>query len=209
MCRTFKVRHIFLFMKIKTLENKRAKLLTLESYHYRDLLPLSSQVDLNAYGGSDISTGPKLKKYIKDAITRRQAGTALPFIIFDKELCKFAGSTRFGNIDKVNKVVHIGWTWLGEDFRGSGLNQHIKFLMLRYAFEKLSYERVEFRIDERNTRSRKAVEKLGATLEGILRKDIITKNGRRRNSCCYSILRDEWEDIKNTRFVEVLNRSQE
>lgn len=209
MCRTFKVRHIFLYMKIKTLENKRAKLLTLESYHYRDLLPLSSQVDLNAYGGSDISTGPKLKKYIKDAITRRQAGTALPFIIFDKELSKFAGSTRFGNIDKVNKVVHIGWTWLGEDFRGSGLNQHIKFLMLRYAFEKLSYERVEFRIDERNTRSRKAVEKLGATLEGILRKDIITKNGRRRNSCCYSILRDEWEDIKNTRFVEVLNRNEE
>ncbi len=187
-------------MKVKTLENSRAKLVVLESFHYRDLLPLSKEVDLNAYGGSDISTDTKLKAYIKDAITRREASTALPFIIFDKKLARFAGSTRFGNIDKLNKVVHIGWTWLGKDFQGSGLNQHIKYLMLRYAFEKLDYERVEFRIDERNTRSRKAVEKIGATLEGILRKDIITKNDRRRNSCCYSILKSEWQEIKETHF---------
>ncbi len=196
-------------MKVKTLENQRAKLLSLENYHYRDLLPLSKEVDLNAYGGSDISSEPKLTAYIKDAIKRRELGTALPFIIFDKKYNKFAGSTRFGNIDKTNKVVHIGWTWLGENFRGSGLNQHIKFLMLRYAFEKLKYERVEFRIDERNTRSRKAVEKLGATLEGIMRKDIITKNGRRRNSCCYSILKEEWEEIKNTRFIDLLDSKEE
>lgn len=190
-------------MKVKTLENNRAKLISLESFHYQDLLPLSKEVDLNAYGGSDISSTTKLKAYIKDAITRREATTALPFIIFDKKLARFAGSTRFGNIDKLNKVVHIGWTWIGKDFQGSGLNQHIKYLMLQYAFEKLDYERVEFRIDERNIRSRKAVEKLGTTLEGILRKDIITKNGRRRNSCCYSILQSEWEDIKATKFKEL------
>ena len=187
-------------MKVKTLENNRAKLISLESFHYQDLLPLSKEVDLNAYGGSDISTAPKLKTYIKDAIIRREATTALPFIIFDKKLTRFAGSTRFGNIDKINKVVHIGWTWLGNDFQGSGLNQHIKYLMLQYAFEKLDYARVEFRIDERNARSRKAVEKIGATLEGILRKDIITKNDRRRNSCCYSILQSEWQEIKETYF---------
>jgi RimJ/RimL family protein N-acetyltransferase len=68
---------------------------------------------------------------------------------------------------------------------------------------------VEFRIDERNIRSRKAVEKLGATLEGIMRKDIITKNGRRRNSCCYSILKEEWEEIKNTRFIDILGSKEE
>lgn len=190
-------------MKVKTLENKRAKLLSLENYHYRDLKSLSKQVDLNKYGGSDISTDAKLRAYINDAIARHEKGTALPFIIFDKKYSKFAGSTRFGNIDKVNKVVHIGWTWMGENFRGSGLNLHIKYLMLRYAFEKLRYERVEFRIDERNVISRKAVEKLGATLEGTLRKDIITKNGRRRNSCCYSILREEWLEIKASNFKEI------
>jgi len=139
---------------------------------------------------------------------RQEAMAALPFIIFDKKLSRFAGSTRFGNIDKINKVVHIGWTWLGKDFQGSGLNQHIKYLMLQYAFEKLDYERVEFRIDERNIRSRKAVEKIGATLEGILRKDIITKNGVRRNSCCYSIIKKEWPEIKENRFEGLLENSE-
>lgn len=192
-------------MKIKTLEDDRAKLLILEKYHFRDLLPLSREVDLNEYGGSDISSDKKLRDYIQDAIDREKLGTALPFIVFDKKYSRFAGSTRFGNIDSDNKVVQIGWTWLGENFRGSGLNKHIKYLMLRYAFEKMCYERVEFRIDERNEISRKAVEKLGATLEGTLRKDIITKKGRRRNSCCYSILKSEWDGIKASHFNDMHN----
>jgi RimJ/RimL family protein N-acetyltransferase len=191
-------------MRVKTLENKRAKLLCLEGHHYRDLLPLSKGVDLYTYGPSDISTPAKLRAYLKEAIRLREKGRALPFIIFDKTQNRFAGSTRFGNIDKKNKVVHIGWTWLGLDFRGSGLNTHIKYLMLQYAFEKLGYEKVEFRIDERNIVSRKAVEKIGGTLEGTLRSQIITKNGVRRNSCSYGILRAEWETIKDTKFTALL-----
>jgi RimJ/RimL family protein N-acetyltransferase len=92
---------------------------------------------------------------------------------------------------------------LGEDFRGSGLNQHIKYLMLQYAFEKMSYKKVEFRIDERNMASRKAVEKIGAQLEGILRSNVITKTGYRRNSCCYGILLSEWEELKKTVFKDI------
>ncbi len=191
-------------MRVKTLQNKRAKLLFLEAHHYRDLLPLSKEVDLFSFGPSDISTPSKLRSYIKEAIRMRENGRALPFIIFDKTRNRFAGSTRFGRIDKKNKVVHIGWTWLGADFRGSGLNVHIKYLMLQYAFERLQYEKVEFRIDERNIVSRKAVEKIGGTLEGILRSHIITKNGIRRNSCCYGILRAEWPGLKNTIFKDIL-----
>lgn len=191
-------------MRVKTLENKRAKLLCLEAHHYRDLLALSQEVDLYAFGPSDISTPKKLKQYLHTALQLREAGSALPFIIFDKQHNRFAGSTRFGHIDKKNKVVHIGWTWLGAGFRGSGLNTHIKYLMLQYAFEKLNYQKVEFRIDERNLASRKAVEKIGATLEGILRSQIITKKGIRRNSCCYGILRSEWETIKHSHFKEVI-----
>lgn len=190
-------------MRVKTLQNKRAKLLYLEAHHYRDLLPLSQEVDLNAFGPSDISTPEKLKAYLKEAMLLREKGTALPFIIFDKKFNHFAGSTRFGNIDKKNKVVHIGWTWLGENFRGSGLNTHIKYLMLQYAFEKLHFKKVEFRIDERNIVSRKAVEKIGATLEGILRSDIITKEDIRRNSFCYGILQSEWQEIKQTIFKDI------
>jgi RimJ/RimL family protein N-acetyltransferase len=187
-------------MRIKSLSNGRAKLLSLEPHHYRDLLPLSKQVDLYKYGPSDISTPKKLKSYLEVAFRLKEDGLALPFIVFDKKFNAFAGSTRFGHIDKRNKVVHIGWSWLGEDFRGSGLNQHIKYLMLQYAFEKMSYKKVEFRIDERNMASRKAVEKIGAQLEGILRSNVITKTGYRRNSCCYGILLSEWEELKKTVF---------
>lgn len=190
-------------MRVKTLQNKRAKLLCLEAHHYQDLLPLSKEVDLFSYGPSDISTPRKLRSYIKESITMRENGRALPFIIFDKASNRFAGSTRFGYIDKKNKVVHIGWTWLGADFRGSRLNLHVKYLMLQYAFERLQYEKVEFRIDERNMASRKAVEKIGGTLEGILRSQIITKNGIRRNSCCYGILLAEWPVIKDTILKDV------
>ncbi len=191
-------------MKAKTLENKRAKLLPLEAHHYRDLLPLSKQVDLYQFGSSDISTPKKLKAYMKDAFKKKELGQALPFIIYDKKFEHFAGSTRFGNIDKNNKVLHIGWTWLGDDFRGSGLNHHIKYLMLSYAFEKLYYEKVEFRIDERNMRSRRAVEKIGGVLEGVLRKNIITKNDFRRSSACYGILQEEWPAIKAAIFKDII-----
>ena len=78
----------------------------------------------------------------------------------------------------------------------------MKFLMLKYAFEVLEFEKVEFRIDERNIRSRKAVEKLGAALEGTLRSDTLMINGFRRNTCCYGILKEEWVEIKRTNFVD-------
>ena len=74
--------------------------------------------------------------------------------------------------------------------------------MLQYAFETLVFEKVEFRIDERNIRSRKAVEKIGGTLEGVLRKDTLMQDGFRRSTCCYGILKEEWPKIKETIFKD-------
>ena len=130
--------------------------------------------------------------------------TIIPFIVFDKAAKAYAGSTRFGLINWHHKVLHIGWTWLGEKFQGTGLNTNMKFLMLNYAFETLKFEKVEFRIDERNTKSRKAVEKLGAQLEGLLRKDTLMKDGLRRNTCCYGILKEDWPTLK-TQLLGRLN----
>lgn len=95
-------------------------------------------------------------------------------------------------------MLHIGWTWIGHRFQGTGLNVNMKFLMLQYAFETLEFEKVEFRIDERNLKSRRAVEKLGATLEGVLRQDTVIQDGFRRSTCCYGILKTEWPEIKTT-----------
>jgi len=182
------------------LENERVKLIPLAVEHYEQLLPLSKEVDLYQYGASDVSTPDKLKAYIIMALDRKAQGTALSFIIYDKEKKLFAGSTRFGLIDHEHKLLHIGWTWLGENFRGSGLNTHVKFLMLRYAFETMKMEKVEFRIDERNLRSRRAVEKIGGVLEGVLRKSVIVKGGFRRSSACYGILKEEWPQLKTLFF---------
>ncbi|MFC4722034.1 GNAT family N-acetyltransferase [Geojedonia litorea] len=190
-------------MKIPVLENKRVKLSLLDLSNYMHLLPIAQEKDLIYYSPSDISTPEKLKSYVQTAVDNYYNKTAIPFIVFDKLKQAYAGSTRFGLIHWENKVLHIGWTWLGQDFQGTGLNLHIKFLMLEYAFETLNFEKVEFRIDERNIRSRKAVEKLGATFEGILRKDTVMSDGFRRSTSCYGILKEEWSNIKETLYLRL------
>ena len=190
-------------MRIPHLENDRVKLTLLDLSNYEKLLEIAQEKDLIFYSPSDISSPEKLKAYVQLAVDGYYHKTIIPFIIYDKKLSKYAGSTRFGLINWKNKVLHIGWTWIGRAFHGTGLNTHMKFLMLRYAFEEMQFEKVEFRIDERNIRSRKAVEKIGAKLEGILRKDTLMKDGDRRNTCCYGILKDEWPDIKRDRFKNI------
>lgn len=187
-------------MTITTIENERVKLspLTLDNYH--NLISIAQEKDLIYYSPSTISTPETLRNYVEVALEGFQNKSTMPFLIYDKVKKLYAGSTRFGLINWKNKVLHIGWTWIGHEFQGSGLNEHMKFLMLQYAFETLAFEKVEFRIDERNQKSRKAVKKLGATLEGVLRKDTIMKDGFRRSTCCYGILKAEWPNIKTTIF---------
>ncbi|WP_047245704.1 GNAT family N-acetyltransferase [Maribacter thermophilus] len=182
------------------LENERVQLspLTLNNYHL--LLPIASQKDLVQFSPSDIETPQALKNYVAIALEQKEQGSGIPFIIYDKKEGEYAGSTRYMNIHWQNKVAHIGSTWIGREFQGTGLNTHMKFLMLEYAFNHLNFEKIEFRVDERNMKSRKAVEKLGCTLEGILRKDVYLLSGFKRNTCCYGLLKEEWLIIKKTDF---------
>ncbi|MDO7172604.1 GNAT family N-acetyltransferase [Mariniflexile sp. AS56] len=182
------------------LENQRVKLSILDLDNYKHLLEVAKQPDLVFYSPSKIDTPNDLKTYVENAVDRYKRKTAIPFIIFDKKTNTYAGSTRFGLVNWKNKVLHIGWTWIGNEFQGSGLNKHIKFLMLQYAFETLNFDKVEFRVDERNIKSRKAIEKLEAKLEGVLRKDTLMLDGFKRSTCCYGILKEEWPAIKNRVF---------
>lgn len=188
-----------------SLENQRIKLAPLKESDSDILWPIAKDIDIFKYGPSDISSLEKLKAYIQVALSEASIGSSIPFIIYDKTINKTVGCTRFGHIDPKNKVLHIGWTWISKKVRGSGFNHEMKYLMLRYAFETLKYKKVEFRIDERNIASRKAVEKLGATMEGILRKNVVVKNGYRRSSCCYGILLDEWPTLKKSSFNMILD----
>jgi RimJ/RimL family protein N-acetyltransferase len=187
-----------------TLENNRVKLSILGLRNYNHLSSIAKEENLIQFSPSKIDTSEDLKAYVQTAVDAYYNKTAIPFIIFDKAKKAYAGCTRFGFINYKNKVLHIGWTWLGCEFQGTGLNTNVKFLMLQYAFEFLQFDKVEFRIDARNVVSRKAVEKLGAKLEGILRKDTLMLNGFKRSTCCYGILKEEWTDIKNTHFNDLV-----
>lgn len=183
------------------MENLRVKLSPLKPEDSDNLFPIAQQEKLVQYSPSDIATLPALKNYIDIALEQQLQKTSIPYVIFDKKAQSYAGCTRYMKIDRKNKVLHIGSTWIGKEFQGTGLNSNVKFLMLQHAFEEIGFEKVEFRIDERNERSRKAVEKLGAKLEGILRENVYLLDGFKRNTCCYGILHHEWKRIKSERFA--------
>ncbi|WP_091426769.1 GNAT family N-acetyltransferase [Formosa sp. Hel1_31_208] len=187
-------------MQVSTLENERVKLSLLDLSNYKELISIAQEEKLIKYSPSKIDTEADLRAYVQLALDGYYHKAIIPYIVYDKTYASYAGSTRYGLINWNHKTLHIGWTWIGHRFQGIGLNAQIKFLMLQYAFETLHFEKVEFRIDVRNIKSRKAIEKIGATLEGILRKDTLMKDGYRRNTCCYSILKEEWPKIKHTCF---------
>lgn len=120
----------------------------------------------------------------------------LPFIIIEKKSMRILGTTRFLAIEPNNRRVEIGHTWIAESFRRTFVNTEAKFLMLKYAFEKLGCIAVEIRTDALNKVSRKAIERLGAKQDGILRNHKIMKNGRVRNTVSYSIISEEWPDVQ-------------
>jgi RimJ/RimL family protein N-acetyltransferase len=140
-----------------------------------------------------------LINYIQLALKAKENGTEFPFIVFDKKLGKYAGSTRFYDINLAFKTIQLGYTWYGKDFRGTGLNKHCKFLLLQFAFETLGMERVEFRADNTNQLSIAAMKSIGCKVEGVLRNHMpIFGSDVRRDSIVLSILRSEWfEEVKD------------
>ncbi len=129
----------------------------------------------------------------------------LPFIIVDRQRNLIIGTTRYLNIDYENHRMEIGHTWIAKSFRRTVVNTETKFLMLRYAFKKLKCIAIELRTDALNSVSRRAIERLGAKQDGILRNHKIMKNGRIRDTVCYSIIQSEWPLIKEKLLQRIAN----
>ena len=188
----------FQFDKDIILENERALLRPLTIEDYDRLLPVATaHKDLLQYSPTPLHDPELFKKYVMDALAEREKKFRYAFSVFDKKTQQFAGSTSMANISNYDKRLEIGWTWYGKEFQRSGLNRACKLLLLTYCFETLAFERVEFRIDERNQASRTAVEKIGGRFEGVLRSHMTMPNNLRRNTCYYSIIKNEWEEVKN------------
>ena len=137
-----------------------------------------------------------LEKYIRIALMARANKTEYPFIVFDKKTQEYSGSTRFYDMQLNNQTLQLGYTWYGKAFQGTGLNKHCKYLLLEFAFGKLSMERVEFRADNNNAKSITAMKSIGCVVEGVLRSNLPKVDGGRRDSIILSILKNEWPDVK-------------
>ncbi len=146
-----------------------------------------------------------LKKYIEFAISARQNGVEYPFIVYDKRQNKYAGSTRFYDIQLQHQTLQLGYTWYGKEFQGTGLNKHCKYLLLQFAFEQIGMERVEFRADNNNLRSIAAMKSIGCVVEGVLRSHANKVEGGRRDSIVLSILKDEWFDTVKANLLQKLS----
>ncbi|MDB5140068.1 MAG: ydaF 1 [Mucilaginibacter sp.] len=177
------------------LEDARVLLRPLRETDLEFLLPFAlNEPDTWKYSYISAKGEDGMRDYIKEALIAKSAGLEYPFIVFDKQTQTYAGSTRFYDIRPTWQTLQLGYTWYGEQFRGTGLNKHCKFLLLQFAFEKLEAERVEFRADAKNERSIAAMKSIGCKPEGILRSNLPLTDGGRRDSIVLSILKDEWKN---------------
>ena len=167
---------------------------------------LSSAVQDGYIWNNPYALFPKLgemPQYMQGLVKEQKS--ILPFIMIHKQLDKIVGTTRYLNIDYDNYRLEIGHTWIAKSFRRTGVNTESKFLMLQHAFEKLNCIAVEIRTDVLNEVSRKAIERLGAKQDGVLRNHKIMRNGRIRDTVCYSVIRPEWPSVKENLIQKMIS----
>jgi len=180
----------------KTLETNQILMRPMRLEDYDRFVEISVDKDLWIYFTSDLSDKKVLQSWIETGEQDIKNKKRLAFSIFDKQSNLLVGSTSIGNISERDKRVEIGWTWLGREIQGKGINDKVKYLLLKYCFEELDYERVEFKTDILNEPARKALKRIGAIEEGVLRSHTIMTHNRRRNTIYYSILSHEWKELK-------------
>jgi RimJ/RimL family protein N-acetyltransferase len=179
-----------------TLEGRHVRLEPLGPEHRADLASVALDAELWRWTPTQIHSLDDLEAYIRTAQAQRRAGTAMPFATIDRATGRAIGSTRFGNIDRQNRRVEIGWSWVGREYQRRAFNTEAKLLMLAHAFESLGCTRVELRADALNVKSRNAITRLGAREEGTLRHHMILPGGRLVDWVYYGILSDEWPAVR-------------
>lgn len=187
-----------------TLETNRVLLrpLTLEDAASFFSITSSSPM-LWKYFTKELHDHNQLLQWMHDAVDERLTGKRVPFTIVDKLSGAVCGSTSLGTISFHDKRIEIGWSWLGEQYLGSGVNVNAKFALLQYVFETMHFERVEIKTDSLNERAKQGLRKIGGIEEGVMRSHMLMPHGRRRDSIYFSILKNEWPEVKAVRFKEI------
>lgn len=179
-----------------TLEGETVMLLPLTEVYFDALDKLGEEKRIWEFIPSDMSSSEKRLAVFAKAIKFREEQMHYPFVVIHKQKNEVIGCTRLMEIFPRHKKLEIGWTWLHPDYWATSVNFECKLLLLTFCFEKLKAVRVQLKTDEFNKRSQKAIGKIGAKYEGILRHDMIRENGTIRNSACFSIIDTEWPETK-------------
>ena len=145
-----------------------------------------------------MKTPEDFQRLIDKALEEQERGESVVFATVEKSSGRVIGSTRYMNIDGVNRRVEIGSTWIAPDWQRTGVNTEAKYLMLRHAFEVWKCMRVELKTDALNQKSRNAILRIGAKEEGTLRRHLLTSTGRVRDTVYFSVLDHEWPEVKAT-----------
>jgi RimJ/RimL family protein N-acetyltransferase len=180
-----------------TLTGRWVQLEPLEEKHAVDLFAVGQNEEIWQYLTAPMPRDiGEMRAWVNDALAKQARGEALPFVIVERATGKIIGSTRYLDISLEHRHVEIGWTWLGRDYWRTPVNTECKYLLLKHAFETLNCIRVQLKTDVRNTNSQRAIERIGGVREGVLRKAVIIKDGYQRSSVYYSLLDDEWLQVK-------------
>ncbi len=190
------------FSKNLVLENSRVRLRPLETADFEALKVVAFDPDIWEFTLSRADDAVSLAAYLAQAVHDRQAGRRYAFAIVDRATGQLAGSTSYYNIFPDDQRLSIGYTWVGRDFQRTGLNRAAKHLLLCHAFDDLRYERVELETDSRNLKSQQAMQRMGATKEGTLRRHRLTQGNVRRDTVIFSIIRPEWDALRQSVFKE-------
>ena len=181
---------------MSVLTGRQVRLEPLSLKHLDGLCAIGLDASLWQWTTNRLRDREEMRDYIGTALDEQQRGVSLPFATLLTATGQTVGSTRFANMDLKNRRVEIGWTWIGVPWQRTAVNTEAKYLMLCHAFETLGCQRVEFKTDALNSRSRQAILRLGAKEEGVLRRHMVTYSGRLRDTVYFSILDDEWPSVK-------------
>ena len=186
------------------LEDELVRIEPLREDHYEALLPVAMHRDLWQFTSARINEPGDFRRYFDTALREKKENRSYPFAYFNRQSNRYAGSTRFGNIDLAHKRLEIGWTWLDPSLHGTGFNKHCKYLMLQYGFEILGLNRIELKTSLLNVRSQKAMRKSGAVEEGVFRRHMINEDGMIRDTMYFSFIGEEWPETRENFFGEFL-----
>ena len=179
------------------LTGRRVRLEPLSTDHLDDLVGVGLDQSIWALTIARPADRAGIEAWLRAAITGASAGVDVPFATIDLASGRAVGSTRFMSIVPDHRRLEIGWTWVGTAYQRTGLNREAKALQLGHAFDVLGANRVEFKTDARNDKSRSALLGIGATFEGIFREHMIMPTGPLRDSAYYSVISTEWPEVRD------------